>query len=244
MEISLLIVILIIAIFSVIQSLFGVGLLVFGTPPFLLLGVGYADSIGYLLPSSLLLSAVQSHDLRGRIKIARGIVLYAIPFVFFGMALSIGNDKNSFVAMIVGVTMLMLALMRIAGVDKFSNKIVRFSRSSLIVTGFIHGISNQGGALLTVLMGSIYSGDKEKIRTNIAFAYLLFGLSQLALLFWLGTGVIGWNSIIYIVITLVLYQLAGNNLFQSINIELFNLIFTIFMVIYGLLLISTFLYNL
>ena len=89
MEITPAIIILIIAVFSVVQSLFGVGLLVFGTPTFLLLGASYAESVGYLLPSSLLLSSIQAHGFRDKIRIARGVVLYAMPFVFFGLLLSI-----------------------------------------------------------------------------------------------------------------------------------------------------------
>ncbi len=73
MEITPLIVILVVAFFSIVQSLFGVGLLVFGTPTFLLLGASYVESVGYLLPSSLLLSALQSHGFRDKIKIARGV---------------------------------------------------------------------------------------------------------------------------------------------------------------------------
>jgi uncharacterized membrane protein YfcA len=203
-----------------------------------MLGVSYSEAVGYLLPSSLALSVVQAHGFRDKIKIARGIVVYAIPFVFFGMSLSFDIKKNSFIVPIIGFIMLFLALLRIVGIERFSKKIKKFGRSSLVLTGFIHGISNQGGALLTILMGSIYS-DKERIRTNIAFAYLLFGLSQLIVLLWIKVETIGWLSIFYSLITLILYQLIGRHIFQSINLRLFNFVFTIFMVIYGLLLIAT-----
>ena len=100
----------------------------------------------------------------------------------------------------------------------------------------MHGVSNQGGALLTVLMGSLYS-DKEKIRTNISFAYLLFGLSQLVTLLWVGVDVIGWMSIAYACVTLIIYLFFGRFLFKYINMGLFNLVFTILMVVYGVLLL-------
>ncbi len=237
MEISLFIVILVVAIFSVVQSLFGVGLLVFGTPTFLLLGASYAESVGYLLPSSILLSTLQSHGFRDKIKISRGIIIYAIPFVFLGMLLSANGKYYSIIVPMVGVIMLFLSLIRIVGVNKFSDKIKNFGRSSLIVTGVVHGVSNQGGALLTILMGSIYS-DKEKIRTNIAFAYLLFALSQLIVLLWFKANVIGWMSVVYGLVTLILYQSLGKAIFESGNVKIFNLIFTGFMVIYGILLLA------
>jgi uncharacterized membrane protein YfcA len=134
--------------------------------------------------------------------------------------------------------MLLLALMRTIGTDKLSEKIKKFDRIYLIVTGVVHGVSNQGGALLTIFMGSLYS-DKEKIRTNIAFAYLLFGLSQFVVLLWLKVGVLSWSSVVYGSVTLLLYQFVGKSLFRSINVGLFNTIFTSFIAAYGVLLLLT-----
>jgi uncharacterized protein len=238
MEIPLVVVVLIIGIFSVIQSIFGVGLLVFGTPTFLLLGASYPEAVGYLLPSSLLLSAIQTHGFKDKIKIARGIILYSIPFVFIGMSLIVGTNHHSLIVKMIGIIMLLLSLIHIIGVEIIFDKIKKFGRISLMLTGIVHGISNQGGAMLTILMRSIYS-DKEKIRTNIAFAYLLFGLSQLSVLLWFDVKIVSWNSIIYGLVTLTLYQVLGKNLFKSLNQRFFNLIFAIFMIFYGILLIFT-----
>ena len=237
MEISPYIVFLVIAFFSVVQSLFGVGLLVFGTPTFLLLGGSYGEAGGYILPSSLLLSALQLHGFSGKIRIARGVVLYAIPFVFIGMSLSVEIEKHTYVSTIVGVMMLLLAVLRIAGIDWFSEKMKKNGRISLILTGTVHGISNQGGALLTILMSSIYN-DKKKIRTNIAYAYLLFGLSQLVVLLWFKVDVIGWGSIAYVFITFISYHTIGKLLFNSVDMAIFNNVFTGFMVVYGVLLLE------
>jgi uncharacterized membrane protein YfcA len=229
------VVVLIIALFSIIQSIFGVGLLVFGTPTFLLLGVSYAETVGYLLPSSLLLSALQAHGFKNKIRIARGIVIYAMPFVFFGMLLSVDSKHDSIIT-IVGIIMLASSLIRIVDTEKISEKIKKFGRTSLIITGVIHGVSNQGGALLAILMGSLYN-DKEKIRTNIAFAYFLFGLSQFAVLLWLKVGSVSLISIVYVFVTLMVYQLVGKTLFKFIDVSLFNMIFTGFIAIYGMLLL-------
>ena len=42
-----------------IQSIFGVGLLLFGTPSFLLLGYDFANTINILMPVSITISALQ-----------------------------------------------------------------------------------------------------------------------------------------------------------------------------------------
>jgi uncharacterized membrane protein YfcA len=154
------------------------------------------------------------------------------------MSLIVGTNHHSLIVKMIGIIMFLLSLIHIIGVEILFDKIKKFGRISLMLTGIVHGISNQGGAMLTILMRSIYS-DKEKIRTNIAFAYLLFGLSQLSVLLWFDVKIVSWNSIIYGLVTLTLYQVLGKNLFKSLNQRFFNLIFAIFMIFYGILLIFT-----
>ena len=48
--------------FSVVQSVFGVGLLVFGTPTLLLAGYSFEETLAYLLPCSMAISALQAWD--------------------------------------------------------------------------------------------------------------------------------------------------------------------------------------
>lgn len=55
--------ILIIALFSIIQSIFGMGLLVFGTPTLLLMGYPFGEVLSILLPPSLTISAIQFYQL-------------------------------------------------------------------------------------------------------------------------------------------------------------------------------------
>ena len=43
----------------IIQSIFGVGLLLFGTPSLLLLGYDFANTINILMPVSISISAIQ-----------------------------------------------------------------------------------------------------------------------------------------------------------------------------------------
>jgi hypothetical protein len=54
-----LILVLVVVAFAVLQSVFGVGLLVFGTPTLLLAGFTFAETLGYLLPCSLVISVLQ-----------------------------------------------------------------------------------------------------------------------------------------------------------------------------------------
>ena len=51
--------VIIIAVFSIVQSIFGVGLLLFGTPTLLLLGYSYSETLWLLLPCSVTISLIQ-----------------------------------------------------------------------------------------------------------------------------------------------------------------------------------------
>ena len=51
--------VIIIAVFSVVQSIFGVGLLLFGTPTLLLLEYSYSETLWLLLPCSVTISLIQ-----------------------------------------------------------------------------------------------------------------------------------------------------------------------------------------
>src|SRR6266853_3469989 len=48
-----------VAVFSIVQSVFGVGLLLFGTPTLLLTGMAFPLVLTYLLPCSIVVSSLQ-----------------------------------------------------------------------------------------------------------------------------------------------------------------------------------------
>ena len=74
--------------FATVQSLFGVGLLVFGTPTLLLLGYPFETTLALLLPSSLVISAMQIFAGNDRIKYFKKMFLvYSVPFIIIGLGL-------------------------------------------------------------------------------------------------------------------------------------------------------------
>ena len=50
---------LVVFVFAIVQSVVGVGLLVFGTPTLMLLGYGFEQTLAIVLPASLCVSAIQ-----------------------------------------------------------------------------------------------------------------------------------------------------------------------------------------
>src|SRR6185437_9177644 len=60
---------------------------------------------------------------------------------------------------------------------------VRAKLSSLLIgLGLVHGVSNLGGGILTLIVGSVYE-DKANTRKHIAFGYGMMATIQLAVLF-------------------------------------------------------------
>src|SRR3990167_5235144 len=79
---------LLILILSIVQSLFGVGLLIFGTPILLFKGYAFEEVLFYLLPCSLMISFVQTLQGWGVTKELRKYFLFSmVPFVVFGLLL-------------------------------------------------------------------------------------------------------------------------------------------------------------
>ena len=83
----------IIIILCTFQSLFGVGLLLFGTPTFLLLGYSFVETLIFLLPISIIISFLQiiyNNNLNK--KNSKEFIIYCIPFLVFFLILSNINN--------------------------------------------------------------------------------------------------------------------------------------------------------
>lgn len=68
-----------IILYSLIQSVFGIGLLVFGTPTMLLMGYSYTETLWILIPPSLTLSLSQVLLSKKKIESKKDVYIYTIP---------------------------------------------------------------------------------------------------------------------------------------------------------------------
>ncbi|MGD8306365.1 MAG: TSUP family transporter, partial [Ignavibacteria bacterium] len=161
--------------FSIIQTLFGVGLLVFGTPTLLLIGYPFTTALLLLLPSSVLLSAIQILVGKNQVEIKKEFIYFSIPPMLLGLFIVSAGFFNLNLKLIIGLILVFITVVRtLKKYHQYLSKI--FSKKIKIFMGFmgvIHGISNQGGGLLTLYFSTIYS-DKLKIRSNIAFCYFTY----------------------------------------------------------------------
>jgi uncharacterized membrane protein YfcA len=211
-------VLLIIGILAIIQSLFGVGVLLFGTPILLFMGLDFSEVLLYLLPASASLSWIQVFELRNtsNLKIdKKEVVTYTIPFVFLGMSLSVVLDLKNVVTFFVFIMLIFTFLFRQFSQTKrlteafFRNHL----KLSLSFMGLIHGLSNMGGSLLAPIMGSL-EDSKKKTLALVSFSYALMASFQLIFILLASSNTFQLKYLISIPLVIFLKQTIGNSLLE------------------------------
>lgn len=226
----------IIAVFSVVQSIFGVGLLLFGTPTLLLLGYSYSETLWLLLPCSVTISLIQVVNDYKLIEAKKRAVYLVIPTLVLSLALVVTYENGINITRIVGVLLLLI------GVIRFSSKLQALLSSTVkkhiqiyyIIIGVVHGISNMGGGPLSILMSTIYS-KKEIIRANVAFIYLILAMFQLVVLSIISNTSLRSEVMLLIPISLASYIFTSKFISSEVNDKKYTFILNVMVLAYGAL---------
>ncbi len=172
---------------TVIQSVFGVGVLLFGTPLLLLSGYDFVNTLSVLLPISIAINSLQilKHYQYIDIGFVKRVMVFTIPLVV--LFLFVATSARINITFLVGAFLIFVALKNfVPTVDRVLNLLVRYEKTYLAVMGLIHGLTNLGGALLTAIVhGKQY--DKDTARVTIASCYAMFAVFQLLTLLLLGS---------------------------------------------------------
>lgn len=227
----------ILAVLSVVQSVFGVGVLLFGTPLLLADGRSFAETLWILLPASLTINCLQLLLDRGvDLKQARTFVVFTLPFVVMGLLLK--EHLHLRVEVPVAALLFLCAAVRLS--PRFAacleRLLTRFSSASLIGMGTLHGLTNMGGSLLSVYAGGRFQ-DKMAIRQCIALGYALFAATQLLTLSATGPVAAASSLAVSAAIGGGVYLLVGRRVFFVINHAAFSVALSLFMVLCGGLLL-------
>ncbi len=225
---------------SVIQSIFGVGVLLFGTPVLLLLGYGFVDALGVLLPVSMAISTLQvlRHHRALDVAFYKNVLLYSVPLVIIFLALVTTVKIN--VTPVIGILLIFVALKSISPfIEGKVQSIVKYERLYLMVMGIVHGMSNLGGSLLTVIIYSKHY-PKDKTRVTAAASYATVALCQLLTLLWVGSEftVPYFDKINLVQVGTVTFLLTEEILYTKIDNDKYGKLFAVFLFISGSLLIG------
>ena len=234
-----LILILIVSVFTIIQSLFGVGLLVFGTPTLLLLGYSFPEALTYLLPSSILVSFFQVRDRWDKIMLYKLNVFYfLLPPVAIGLLVVLYHSSLN-LYLLIGIMLLFTSITRF--LPSFNELLGRLLANNfkigLAIIGLIHGLTNLGGAPLVAITTGIYN-KKTKIQPNIAYAYLTMAALQTIILVATGEFIFNVIALLLPFCSVMIYLLIGKNVFENTDEMLYHHLMTFFIFVYSLLLIS------
>tara|TARA_Y100000748_G_C15424196_1_gene460620 strand:- start:26 stop:649 length:624 start_codon:yes stop_codon:yes gene_type:complete len=166
---------------SIFQSIFGVGLLVFGTPAFLLIGYSFFDIINILLPFSIIISLFQIiYTKETNRDFQYKLIIYCVPSLILSLIFLINYESRINFIILMSLTIIFFSLVNLIKVkDIFlSNNRPGKTKVSLVLLGIIHGLTNLGGSFLTLIAANM-STTKISIRYNIASGYLVLGVIQL-----------------------------------------------------------------
>jgi hypothetical protein len=229
----------IILILSLFQSLFGIGLLLFGTPTFLFIGYDFESTLALLLPISVTISFLQIMYEKSSIRsLASEFNIFCLPYlvIFLLLVINLGNviEIRTYVAAALIISsILILNKNRIIKIDTF---ILRYRKLSLVFIGTVHGFTNMGGSFLS-MFSTVVTADRASARKYIAFGYLVMGTLQYITLLIFGTRHIDLDNLYYVIVPLVVF-FPTQNLFKKIDDWLFMNIITYIALIFGFLVLG------
>ena len=204
MDLYILITILITAI---VQSIFGTGVLLFGTPLLLILGYNFQYALIILLPTSILISFFQLKNNLNKIDIQfyKKLFLFSIPPIILFLYLT--NLNSIRINLFVGIFLVVVAIKEnILSINRMIKFLIKYESLYLMIMGMIHGITNLGGALLSAIVFS-KNLSKDSKRTTIAICYLTFALFQIITL------IIAFNDNSFLNIFNFVYWILGPVIF-------------------------------
>ena len=217
----------VILLLSIVQSILGVGILLFGTPTLLLMGYSYHETLYLILPSSMLISILQSTNSRKLLVGTKYIYIYTLPMVAIGLFLVTYLYDSINIKYIVGSMLLLIGIIRsVPMISKYLKDVIVKNRI------FYHLV--MGGVMLVILMSTVH-GERRVALPNIAYTYLLFGIIQMIMLYMFSQVTISMDSVILATISLTVYMLLTKYLASMISDSCFNTLTTSLIFIYGIL---------
>ena len=209
-----------ILVFIVFQSIFGIGLLLFGTPTFLIFGYTFPETLSLLLPISILISLFQFFfSPKKDFKYINKFNIFCLPSLIISIYLILNIYKEFDFKLFISIIITLITLVSFLNNKfKFKNEHTSFY---LIIIGIIHGISNLGGTLLSILSVSLNRNDKVLSRFFISYGYLSMAIIQYIILYFLDELVLNYKNFLYLIFVILIY-FPTQFFFRNINTSKFN----------------------
>jgi len=173
---------LLIIILSVFQSIAGVGILVLGTPFLIIYGFDIVEVMIFLLPLSIFNSAVNLLYLYKKknisIDINMGKYFFFICFPSMLVGLFFLKNYINYINFNLLICIVIWFVLIFSYLNKSKNFSERFKKLIIFIAGLLHGVTNSGGSLLSILIVRSYDQDVNFKRFQIIFFYLFLATFQ------------------------------------------------------------------
>ena len=226
----------------IIQSIFGVGLLLFGTPSFLILGYDFPNTINILMPVSITISVLQFY--KSKIKdrmFIKEYNLFCLPFLIVFLILAIELKYIFDFKLLVGL-LLVFSSVLILNKRKFSSfreSFFKLKRLVLVGIGCVHGLTNMGGSFLAIYSTLVSLNKKELARFYICYGYLIMGILQYITVLALSFETLKFTKLFYVLLALIIY-FPSQTLFTNIKDKKFSKYINIIALLYGIIILITY----
>jgi uncharacterized membrane protein YfcA len=229
-----------VAVTSIIQSVFGAGVLLFGTPLLLLFGYEFVDVLIVLLPISVAINLLQilKHHTHIDFAFYRNILMLTLPLIAVFLFLVTHVRIN--ISLLIGLFLLFIAFKEFsATVARLIDRMMAFEKTYFLLMGIVHGVSNLGGSLLTALVHH-KNYERDVARVTVAASYGTFAVVQLLTLGFFSRQQIDVSLAdtgIYMVVGALVFMLSDEMLYSQIDREKYQRIFAVFLALSGAVLV-------
>lgn len=227
---------------AVIQSVFGIGLLVFGTPTLLLMGYSFPETLSLVLPAAVVVSGLQVYESRSIDReYLRLFSLKAVPWVLIFLSMVMYFEYKVNLKLPIGIILLVSSVLRISKAASAALKSLLTKHESLylMITGIIHGLTNIGGGLVTLFVSTRYRGDKIKTREILGLTYLVLSTLQYLIVIIKYPAYLKMSTLINMGLAFLAAVFVGRLIFARINASVFDKVLTLFIFIYGVLMVAS-----
>lgn len=226
----------------IIQSVFGVGLLLFGTPSFLILGYDFANTINILMPVSITISFLQFF--KSKIKDQKFINeynLFCLPFLVFFLVIALKFKYILNFKLLVGLLLVFSSILILnkKRFSSFKETFFKLKKLVLISIGCVHGLTNMGGSFLAIYSTLVSQNKKEITRYYICYGYLIMGILQYITVLFLSFNLLEFTKLFYILLALIIY-FPSQILFKNVKDKKFSKYINIIALTYGLIILLTY----
>ena len=226
----------------IIQSIFGVGLLLFGTPTFLLIGYDFANTINILMPVSISISILQFF--RSKVKDSNFIKDYnyfCLPFLIVFLVIALKYNYFLDFKLLVAILLIISSLLILNKKKFFYFRKIFFKSKKIFLVGIgcVHGLTNMGGSFLAIYSTLVSHGVKEVARYYISYGYLIMGIIQFFLVLSLSFDILEFSKIYYILLAIIIY-FPIQKVFKNLNDKKFSKYINIIAMLYGIIIIFSY----